>query len=193
MISILRPSTPPLALISSAASCAAGAMDEPATACASEMTPILMGSAANAWLAETMAPQATTAATFDNAPTCRNLRLMKPPFVGFIVLHTNRAEARRRRLTWPTATGSQCPAREESTRVPGSQCQGSTARLARYHLPIRQVRLRLLHPTNGALGKCLCSYGHQATLSRTGSLARRSERTRRSRSRSDNGRIMPLR
>src|SRR4051812_18661770 len=48
MISILRPSTPPLALISSAASCAACGMDAPAIACASAITPILIGSAANA-------------------------------------------------------------------------------------------------------------------------------------------------
>src|SRR5271155_4575502 len=81
MISILRPSTPPLALISSAASCAAGAMDEPATACASEMTPILMGSAANARPAKTKTPQATTAAKFDIAPTCSDLRLMGSPFL----------------------------------------------------------------------------------------------------------------
>src|SRR5881398_762442 len=48
MISILRPSTPPLALISSAASCAACGIDAPAMAWASAMTPILMGSAASA-------------------------------------------------------------------------------------------------------------------------------------------------
>jgi hypothetical protein len=45
------------------------------------MTPILMGSAANAGLAQTKAAQATTADTFDNSPTSRNLRLMGPPFV----------------------------------------------------------------------------------------------------------------
>src|ERR1700722_2158479 len=43
MISILRPSTPPAALISSAAICAACGIEEPATACASAMTPILIG------------------------------------------------------------------------------------------------------------------------------------------------------
>src|SRR5665647_2380688 len=49
MISILRPSTPPLALISSAAIWAACGIDAPAIAWASAMTPILMGSAAIAW------------------------------------------------------------------------------------------------------------------------------------------------
>src|ERR1700751_6374978 len=49
MISILRPSTPPLALISSAAICAAWGIDAPAIAWASAMTPILIGSAAMAW------------------------------------------------------------------------------------------------------------------------------------------------
>src|SRR5580704_6019259 len=48
MISILRPSTPPLALISSAASWAACGIEAPAIACASAMTPILIGSAASA-------------------------------------------------------------------------------------------------------------------------------------------------
>src|ERR1700692_569869 len=48
MISILRPSTPPLALISSAANWAACGIDAPAMACASAMTPILIGSAAKA-------------------------------------------------------------------------------------------------------------------------------------------------
>src|ERR1700689_3551002 len=48
MISILRPSTPPLALISSAAIWAACGIDAPAIACASAITPILMGSAASA-------------------------------------------------------------------------------------------------------------------------------------------------
>src|SRR5580704_7213942 len=43
MISILRPSMPPAALISSAAICAACGIEEPATACASAMTPILIG------------------------------------------------------------------------------------------------------------------------------------------------------
>src|ERR1700686_5460489 len=49
MISVLRPSTPPLALISSAAIWAACGIDAPAIACASAITPILMGSAASAW------------------------------------------------------------------------------------------------------------------------------------------------
>src|ERR1700759_3918458 len=40
---------PPLALISSAASCAACGIETPAIACASAMTPILIGSAAIAW------------------------------------------------------------------------------------------------------------------------------------------------
>src|SRR6185437_8731930 len=44
MISILRPLSPPAALISSAASCAACGIEEPATDCASAMTPILIGS-----------------------------------------------------------------------------------------------------------------------------------------------------
>src|ERR1700726_2447447 len=48
MISILRPSTPPWALISSAAIWAACGIDAPAMACASAMTPILIGSAAKA-------------------------------------------------------------------------------------------------------------------------------------------------
>ncbi len=56
-------------------------MGEPATACASEMTPILMGSAANARLAETKTPQATTATKFDIAPTCRDFRLMRSPLL----------------------------------------------------------------------------------------------------------------
>src|ERR1700751_4647280 len=44
MISILRPLTPPAALISSAASCAACGIEEPATAWASAMTAIFIGS-----------------------------------------------------------------------------------------------------------------------------------------------------
>src|ERR1700722_16231780 len=46
MISIFLPLTPPAALISSAASCAACGIEEPETACASAMTPILMVSSA---------------------------------------------------------------------------------------------------------------------------------------------------
>src|ERR1700719_719188 len=49
MISILRPSTPPLALISSAAIWAACGIEAPAIDLASAMSPILMGSAAKAW------------------------------------------------------------------------------------------------------------------------------------------------
>src|SRR5580698_6231738 len=58
MISILRPSTPPLALISSAASWAACGIEAPAMACASAMTPILIGSAASAWPAASTRPKA---------------------------------------------------------------------------------------------------------------------------------------
>src|ERR1700742_2690727 len=58
---ILRPSTPPLALISSAASCAACGIDAPAIAWASAMTPILIGSAASAW-PETVASSPNAAA-----------------------------------------------------------------------------------------------------------------------------------
>src|ERR1700756_5609941 len=43
-ISILRPSTPPLALISSAAICAPPGVAAPAIDCTSAMTPILIGS-----------------------------------------------------------------------------------------------------------------------------------------------------
>src|ERR1700742_2505098 len=50
MIWIWRPSTPPLALISSAGNCAACGIDAPAIACASAITPNLIGSAAMAWL-----------------------------------------------------------------------------------------------------------------------------------------------
>src|SRR5579863_1112070 len=69
MISILRPLTPPAALISSAASCAACGIDDPATDCASAMTPILIGSFDCALLgvasasATTAAPAASSAAT----------------------------------------------------------------------------------------------------------------------------------
>src|SRR5215813_10866992 len=58
MISILRPSTPPLALISSAAICAACGIDAPAMAWASAMTPILIGSAAKAGLEAATSPRA---------------------------------------------------------------------------------------------------------------------------------------
>src|SRR5579863_3395193 len=61
MISILRPLTPPAALISSAASCAACGIDDPATDCASAMTPILIGSFDCALLGVASA-SATTAA-----------------------------------------------------------------------------------------------------------------------------------
>src|SRR5579883_864011 len=68
MISILRPSTPPLALISSAASCAACGIDEPATDCASEMTPILIGGLVCA------AAGAASASTSAAAPPVRMAR-----------------------------------------------------------------------------------------------------------------------
>src|SRR3569623_3003052 len=68
MISILRPSTPPLALISSAASSAACGIDAPAIACASAMTPILIGSAAKAGLeAANNAPAAAAPNALRNA------------------------------------------------------------------------------------------------------------------------------
>src|ERR1700734_3654449 len=60
-ISIWRPSTPPFALISSAAIWAAWGLDAPAMACASAMTPILIGSAAKA-CPEAVANRQTTAA-----------------------------------------------------------------------------------------------------------------------------------
>src|ERR1700761_8707474 len=50
-ISILRPSTPPLALISSAAICAPPGVAAPAIDCTSAMTPILIGSEDCAWAA----------------------------------------------------------------------------------------------------------------------------------------------
>src|SRR5579863_5551398 len=67
MIWILRPLTPPAALISSAASCAACGIDEPATAVASAMTPILIGPfdwalAGPASVSATSAPPAASAA-----------------------------------------------------------------------------------------------------------------------------------
>ena len=60
----MRPSTPPLALISSAAICAACGIDEPATACASAITPILIG----AWSAAAAGSAIASARAAEAAP-----------------------------------------------------------------------------------------------------------------------------
>ena len=74
---------PPLALISSAASCAAGPIDEPATACASEMTPILIGSAAKAVPARAKVPQASEmAVSFMKSPG--SFRSQMPGVAGIL-------------------------------------------------------------------------------------------------------------
>src|SRR6202051_4469006 len=66
MISILRPSTPPLALISSAANWAACGIEAPAIAWASAMTPLLMGSAARAWPEVASRPKAVAPSSVRN-------------------------------------------------------------------------------------------------------------------------------
>ena len=68
-----------------------------------------------------------------------------------------------------------------SSRCPGSPVTNSPA-----------VRLRL-HAIGGVLEKCPCSYSHPVTPSRSGSRARRTEHTKRSRSPNGNGRTTPLR
>src|SRR5579872_6739750 len=79
MISILRPSTPPAALISSAASCAACGIDAPAIACASAITPILIGSAAKAGPeAANNAPAAAAPNALRNAPESALFILFSP-------------------------------------------------------------------------------------------------------------------
>src|SRR5258708_4765497 len=77
----MRPSTPPLALISSAASCAACGIDAPAMAWASAMTPILMGSAANAELAPSPRAVAARRARNDQELRCDILIVMIDSFV----------------------------------------------------------------------------------------------------------------
>src|SRR3954451_12039051 len=72
----MRPSMPPLALISSAASCAACGIDAPAMAWASAITPILMGSAANAVLAPRPSAVAAKRARNDQELRCDILIVM---------------------------------------------------------------------------------------------------------------------
>src|SRR3954464_1401742 len=83
MISILRPSTPPLALISSAASCAACGIEAPAIACASAITPILIGSAANALL-DAMAKRPTVATPRSRPRSEQTTREHGFLFIGFV-------------------------------------------------------------------------------------------------------------
>src|ERR1700739_4901325 len=85
MISILRPSAPPFALISSAAIWAACGIDAPAIACASAMTPILIGSAANAGLAATSRPSAVAPRSACNDREIGNRELGFILFLSLII------------------------------------------------------------------------------------------------------------
>src|SRR6185437_7369413 len=103
MISILRPSTPPLALISSAAIWAACGIDAPAIACASAITPILMGSAAWAWPeAVARRPSAVAPSSFrtDQKPGDRDvlaILFLSTDELLFCRRHSNHARARGKR------------------------------------------------------------------------------------------------